>query len=86
MQHHKALVHLGPGNDAVNVDGTRLKGVRSLAIRAGVDEVPTLTVELLLHSALIDGEYLVQVPDDTAAALIALGWTPPAPTQPHGLT
>jgi hypothetical protein len=82
MQSHKALVHLGPDNGTVNVDGTRLKGLRGLTISAGADEVPTLTVELLLHSALIDGEYVVQVPEDSAAALIALGWTPPAPAQP----
>lgn len=82
MQSHKALVHLGPGNGTVSVDGTRLKGLRGVTIRAGADEVPTLTVELLLHSALIDGEYVVQVPEDTAAALVTLGWTPPAPPQP----
>ncbi|MFD5251316.1 hypothetical protein ACFWM5_00535 [Streptomyces bobili] len=77
---HKALVHLTGPTGTVAVDGTRLKGVRNVAIRAGLDQDtgPTLTVELALDTALVDGQVVVQVPDDTAAALTALGWTPPA--------
>lgn len=82
MTGHKALVHLTPGNGTVAVDGTRLQGIRSVTITGAVDEVPTLTVELKLNTALVDGEYVVQVPEATAAALITLGWTPPAPSHP----
>lgn len=79
MDLHKALVHLDSRTGAVSVDGTRLKGIRAVALRGSVDHAPTLTVDLQLDSALVDGEYVVQVPDDTAATLTALGWTPPAP-------
>ncbi|MEV8245019.1 hypothetical protein AB0R01_14755 [Streptomyces rochei] len=78
MSQHKALVHMTGPTGTVAVDGTRLKGVRSVTARNGVDEPPTLTIELLLDSALIDGEFVVQLPDDTRATLVALGWTPPA--------
>lgn len=80
MDLHKALVHLDSRNGAVSVDGTRLKSVRAVTIRGSVDEVPSITVYLRLDSALVDGDYTVQVPDDTATTLTALGWTPPAPS------
>lgn len=82
MHAHKALVHLEPHKGSISIDGTRLTGVRAVTIHGSFNEVPTITLDLLLASALIDGEYIVQVPDETVTTLTALGWTPPAPSHP----
>ncbi|MFF6825036.1 hypothetical protein [Streptomyces longwoodensis] len=80
MDLHKALVHLTGPTGTVAIDGTRLKGIRNVTIRGGLDQdgPATLTIDLALDLAVVDGQVVAQVPEDTAAALVALGWTPPA--------
>lgn len=58
--------------------------VRSYSLKQGVGELPVLTVELLVAievENLVDQttEYRsVELGENTRAALLALGWTPPA--------
>ncbi|MFI6443814.1 hypothetical protein [Kitasatospora sp. NPDC050543] len=68
---------LEPLTSVVTVDGRSLTGVRRATFVAEVGCVPTLTVDLVLREAEVDGEVLLTVPQATAAALVALGWTPP---------
>jgi hypothetical protein len=81
--------HLKPGMGVIEMDGTPLTGVRRAVIEAEVGHVPTLTVELSLQEAEINGEMVIAIPPGTAATLIGLGWTPPtgqlvdSPEQPH---
>lgn len=75
---HSVQVRLaGPGQGTIAVDGTELHKVRAVAVEAAVGEITRLTVELAVHEAEIDGEMVVIVPPETAASLLALGWTPP---------
>lgn len=75
-----AKLHLTPGGfgSEIEVDGQRIPHVRSVHLDAKVMELPSLTLDLLLHEVEIDGVMNVTVPDETRDALIALGWTPPA--------
>ena len=45
-----------------------------------------LTLDLLLAVAEVDGHVVTDVPADTAALLVDLGWTPPDDGQPVDLT
>jgi hypothetical protein len=65
------------GKGRIEIDGQRLRGVTGLRLAASTDDIPRLTVELVMHEVEVDGEMEVQIPERTAAALIALGWTPP---------
>lgn len=65
------------GRGTIEVDGQELHGVTAVVASAAVDERPQLVVQLLLQEIEIDGEMTVTIPDDTAEALAALGWTPP---------
>lgn len=67
----------GAGNSSIEVDGQRLRGVTGLELTANPDGVPVLTLGVRLHEVDADGQMTVTVPEDTRAALVALGWTPP---------
>ncbi|MER8233481.1 hypothetical protein [Streptomyces sp. NPDC094049] len=69
------------GMGSVEVDGVPLKGVRSLSLDAAAGERPELLLELVVHDISTVAETHIVIPEDTAATLIALGWTPP-PGQP----
>jgi len=74
----RATISLGLNKGRIEIDGQRLPGVRGLQLAASVDDgIPRLTVDLSMHEVEVDGDMVVQVPERTAAALIALGWTPP---------
>ena len=74
----RATISLGLNKGRIEIDGQRLPGVTGLQLAASVDDgVPRLTVDLNMHEVEIDGEMAVRVPERTAAALVALGWTPP---------
>jgi hypothetical protein len=74
-------LHLTPTarGSSILLDGEPLTGVRAVNVSAGVGELTTVTVDLLVREATdLDAEQaIVQVPEQTAAALVALGWTPP---------
>lgn len=62
------------------IDGVDLsRGARSAQLTLGTGELPTLTFEpVIVHLDATDLEAArVVVPDQAAAALVALGWTPP---------
>ncbi|GAQ52072.1 hypothetical protein [Streptomyces acidiscabies] len=67
----------GHGSGTIKVDGQPIRGVRSLALTSDAGALPTLTLELLLHDVSTMAETIVLIDDDTAATLVALGWTPP---------
>ena len=78
MSLSKAKLKLQVGRGTVEVDGQEIEGVRELSIDAGVGEIPTLRLDLLVHEIEVDGEMIVSVPDSTREALIKLDWTPPS--------
>jgi hypothetical protein len=66
------------GTGTVVVDGQRLQGVREVSVDGEVGCRPVVRLELLVHEVGTFAEPdTVLIPDDTAAALVALGWTPP---------
>ncbi|MDX3019870.1 hypothetical protein [Streptomyces acidiscabies] len=67
----------GHGSGTIEVDGQPIRGVHSLTLTSDAGESPTLTLELLLHDVSTMAETIVLIDDDTAATLVALGWTPP---------
>ncbi|MFE1349334.1 hypothetical protein [Streptomyces sp. NPDC058757] len=67
----------GFGQGSIEVDGVPIGGVRSLSLDATVDDRPVLRLELAVHDISTVAETLIHIPDDTAATLVALGWTPP---------
>ncbi|MFJ3097361.1 hypothetical protein [Streptomyces hydrogenans] len=69
------------GMGSIEVDGVLLKGIRALSLDSAVGDRPVLRLELAVHDISTTAETLIHIPDDTAATLVALGWTPP-PGQP----
>lgn len=70
----------GAGASSIEVDGQRLYGVIGLELKSDPNSLPVLTLDIRLHEVDVDGEMTVQVPENTRAALVALGWTPPVDT------
>lgn len=60
----------------IAVDGQQIHPV-AITVRACVDEITTVDLELGYVSAEIDGEAFVSIPQHTHNTLVALGWTPP---------
>ncbi|MEO3860887.1 hypothetical protein [Acrocarpospora sp. B8E8] len=78
MAAKKAHLVITPGSRSdVVIDGQRLTGVRGINLTASVHEKPQLSLDLVIREVEIDGEFHIEVPDKTRAALITLGWTPP---------
>lgn len=65
------------GDGSIEVDGVPLHGVRALSLEAGLGERPELRLELVVHDISTVAETAIHIPDETAATLVALGWTPP---------
>jgi hypothetical protein len=76
-----ASVRLNLGGSAGSV--VEVNGVNYANSVAGVDVQasgwgpPKVSLSLVTHEVVVDGEAKVTVPDETHAALVALGWTPP---------
>lgn len=68
----------GTGRGTITVDGVPLRGVHSLTLDSEAGQRTVLRLELLMHDV---GTFAnaadVLIPEDTAATLVALGWTPP---------
>jgi hypothetical protein len=65
----------------VSVDGHDISAaVHSLTIHGDADMYPRVTLDLKIHDITTVSSHQTEVliPDSTAEALIALGWTPPA--------
>lgn len=79
MTTHNAQIELtqtGAGRVVVNgVDLSR--AARGITLEAEVGCRPVLHLELVLHDVSTVAETRILIPDETAAALVALGWTPP---------
>lgn len=69
---------LGMRGGTIEIDDQPVKGVRGITLRAHVDSLPRVTLDVIVKSAEIDGQAYVDVPEETRETLIALGWTPPA--------
>lgn len=72
-----SLDALGAGT--VEVDGHDISdAVRGFTLSGKVGHRPRLDLELCVYtSEASSGDVQVHIPDDTAATLVALGWTPP---------
>ena len=78
MTERTAKIHLdSAGTGAIEVDGHKLRGVRSFTLDGEYGHRPQLTLELLLHDVSTVAEARVLVTEDVAATLVSLGWTPP---------
>lgn len=66
------------GMGSIEVDGVLIKGVRSLSLDASVSDRPVLRLSLAVLDISTVAETLIHIPEDTAATLVALGWTPPS--------
>ncbi len=70
-------IDCGPGAE-IEIEGRQMTGVRSIALRAGVGQITTLEVEMVLGKILAEGRWRIAVSPSAREDLIALGWTPPA--------
>lgn len=78
MTTHGVKITVGAvGTGSIELDGQPLRGVRSFVLRGGVGERPELELDVAVHDVSTFAETIVLVPSDTAATLVALGWTPP---------
>lgn len=81
---HKVRIGYAPGaggrarRATVEVDGLDVADITQGAdLRIRPDEMPALVLGLTPDEVEVDGEMTVTVPEETAKALIKLGWTPP---------
>ncbi len=66
------------GGGTVEVDGYDMSpGLLGYTLSGGRDQFPTLTLEVAMPAGEVAGQAYVHITDDCAAALTALGWTPP---------
>lgn len=78
MHRRTAHVRMNGPDATVNVDGADLShATRAYTIGHQVGHQPQLLLDVRLDEVTIKGEMTVEVPEATAAALVALGWTPP---------
>lgn len=77
MSARRVEINLSDGHGVILVDGQRVGGVRDLTLSAPFGEAPQLTLDVITHDVSTVAEAEVWVPADTAATLVALGWTPP---------
>lgn len=74
----------GAAGGTVEIDGTDISHtVQDVTLTARPGQLPTLRLDLVVYTAEVDGEAVVSVPEETAAALVALGWTPPSEGDPR---
>ncbi|MER7363587.1 hypothetical protein [Nonomuraea wenchangensis] len=84
MAARNARLHLTPGflGSEIEINGVRIPHVRNVHLDAEPHNLPALTLDFVLREVEVDGEMVVTVPEKTHAALVALGWTPPADDEP----
>ncbi|MFG2899536.1 hypothetical protein ACGFZH_20945 [Streptomyces zaomyceticus] len=69
----------GSGHGTIKINDVDIsRAVRGLTLRAEADELPVIELELLVFDVSTHAEVTrVYIPEETEAALIALGWDPP---------
>jgi hypothetical protein len=67
------------GRGHLHVDGHDLsKATRGVSLQGGADQIPQLTIDLIVFDAEVEIEGAVtHIPAATVDALVTLGWTPP---------
>ncbi|MFE2021313.1 hypothetical protein ACFW9O_25025 [Streptomyces sp. NPDC059499] len=68
---------------SITVGGTDIsKGVSAITWRSSLDEYPSMELELRVFdvTTLSSEDTEILIPEETAQALIAIGWTPPDAT------
>lgn len=69
---------MGAGRGCLEVGGVDLSNsARAVDLHFKAGGLPEVTVVLSVLEGEIEGEASVRLPEETRAALIALGWTPP---------
>lgn len=67
-----------PGHPVILLDGREVRTATSAVLSLGVDRPPTLRLALLAIDGMdVTVQGRVMLDDETAAALVAMGWTPP---------
>ncbi|MFC8290061.1 hypothetical protein ACFUJ0_06135 [Streptomyces sp. NPDC057242] len=73
----------GRGCGKVEIGGVDIShAVRALRFSSTAGELPTVELRLGVYDVSTQAEAQVYVPEETEAALIAMGWTPP-PSEGH---
>ncbi len=85
-RHAKITLNPTAGRTAgtVEIDGQPIPGVAGIQLSGGVHGLPHLSLNLVVHEVEVEGEMVIEVRPKTRAALLALGWTPPAEEVPDG--
>lgn len=66
------------GGGTVEVGGHDISdAVRGFTLTGEVGHMPRLGLDLRVFTSEVEGDVQVHIPDETAATLAALGWTPP---------
>ncbi|WP_432247700.1 hypothetical protein ACRAR1_07065 [Streptomyces sanyensis] len=85
MNERTARIRLEGPTPLVEIGGLDVSAATvSLRLEAQHSHRTGLVLDLLLHEAVVEGQTQVSVPDETARALVALGWTPPGDQPPGG--
>ncbi|WP_030928486.1 hypothetical protein [Streptomyces sp. NRRL B-24720] len=78
MPHDVRIEVGGHGTGSIVVGDSDLsRAVRSFTLDSEVGCRPVLCLELLVHDVSTLSQADIYIPEDTAAALVALGWSPP---------
>ncbi|WP_432116618.1 hypothetical protein [Streptomyces sp. S1] len=68
----------GRGHGKVEVGGVDISNaVRAVRFNSAAGELPTVELRLGVYDVSTQAEAQVYVPEETEAALVAMGWTPP---------
>jgi hypothetical protein len=79
FHHLKVTATSQAGHGTVELDGTPIqRGLRGIDLRLHAGEVNAATLELVVPTMDVEGEFEVVLPEETQALLKRLGWTPPA--------
>jgi hypothetical protein len=82
-EQHVQITGLAPGykDTRITIGDVEIpaQALRGLTLSAGAGELPALLLEVALCDVTkVGGELEILIGDETRAALVALGWTPPA--------
>lgn len=79
MDAGRIVLTLDGAHSRVLVDGHDIsRAVTGVNVHARARGVPRVTLSVLAHAVEVEGVAELQLPAHTRAALIELGWTPPA--------
>lgn len=81
--HHAKLAMTDHGRGTLHIDGYEVERVKSVRIDTRVNEFNVVRIELAIPAIDFDSPAVVELGDETHAALVKLGWTPPPDAEPQ---